>query len=120
MIRHKDMMAAPVDPGWDDGRTGFLWCRVDALLDKTDGVRAEITWADDADDSSRRTPTEYYDPQLLLQTNRRERGDELRTVKETVIVLSDDQALAYMAAPPQRLLEIYADQIGTLRTWSKP
>lgn len=100
-MTHEELMALPFNPGWDDGRVGYEWARFDALVDGTD--RAEVTW----DDRHKNGRHDYYQPELLLETNRKV-GDELRRVDYVVLSLTEEEARQIINSPPSSLKRKYA------------
>lgn len=108
------MHAIPVHAGWADGRTGFIWCRLDAVIDPARLLRAELTW--DEDEATRR----FHTPVLVLEANRRESPGDTESYKtwDTVAVpLADDVAVELMTGDPLAILARYPDQIAQLDFW---
>jgi hypothetical protein len=104
----EEMQQLTIHPGWYDGREGYLWCRLDAVLDETTGLRAELTWNDDGDEGD--TLTRYIDPELYLE----------RYVNEEIlgacrpIDLTQEEAVGLAANDPKDILTLYAPTIKTI------
>lgn len=110
----EQMAAIQPHKDWDDGRTGFEWCRFDALLDPVRLLRAEVTWDESGGDSSRM----YCDPRLLLESNRPDyQDDRLVTLDSVTLELDVEEAVRIVEANPRDLLTRYAEHIALLTCW---
>lgn len=113
----EEMAAVVPHPGWGDGRRGFVWCRFDACIGNGVGLRAEVTWNDDGE---RHETTRYFDPQLLLQTNRmlpvpNSQLTEWVTVDQVAVPITDELAVTLVTGDPQLLVAAYAAVIAGLK-----
>lgn len=118
-MTREQFMALPVHPDWDDGRDGFMWGRLDAVLCPARLLRAELTWDDDGEAVfNAATPSNYHSPQLQLESNRRvpemSGPGRLETFDHIIIDLADSEAAAIAAAPPLALLTAYAAEFAKL------
>ena len=139
-VYHEDAIPAhvmdsmSVHPGWDDGRRGFVWCRLDALLDPARLLYAELTWNDDSDDDEEPVdPTQYFKPVLAIETHRivvngRPDCDDPRTLHDRGYLLSIGRFTARLTcaesielanSEPTTLLEKYAKEIADLPVWGR-
>jgi hypothetical protein len=122
-ITPAEMASLMPDARWSDGRTGYLWCRFDALLDRERRLRAEVTWDDDAEfeDNATGEPTVYFDAELFLETNRPEMPDGETpwiTWDGIAIPLARERAIALVMNDPAAILEAYAGEIAELEVWT--
>ena len=109
MLTLAQMLALPHHPGWGDGRTGYQWCRFDAVVDTDRLLRAEITWDDDQDELCDGTVSQFTDPELLLESNRLvENGQVWQTVNTELIKLTEEDALRLIQLPPAHTLSEFA------------
>ena len=115
-VTHEEMAALQPAAGWDDGRTGFIWCRFEALVSDVDdsrNLRAEVTWDDnDAEPPANRM---YYAPQLRFETNDRSADGALWTRDEVALPITNAEAVRIVSSPPRDLLTTYADEISKLK-----
>lgn len=112
-----DMQALRHHTGWVDGRSGFLWCRFDAVIDEVRLLRAEVTW-DDNGEREHLTTTEaclFHEPELLLERNAL--GPDGNWVRRAFILLplTQTEAAQLIAADPRVLLLTYVEQLAVLQ-----
>lgn len=112
-----EMKAVKLHPGWSDGRTGYLFCRVTACLTDAPGyINAEVVWMDDGDElDDAEADASYFDPQLEIETNQLEGIDTRRTHDKVVIKVSAEVAITLMAADPADILISYAGAVAELK-----
>jgi hypothetical protein len=102
-------------PSWDDGRYGYLHCRFDAMLTPDDDpryLRAEITWEEE--DGNPGPPTNYVNPELWIETNRKHPEGGLQTIAGRKVKLTRIETTALLLGDPTAILTRYADLIAKL------
>lgn len=113
------MDAIVVHPGWEDMREGYLFCRIEATLDRGRLLRAEVTWGDNGDglaDGDYPSKLLYRDPELWLETCEPEtKTHGLRTYDGLVVSLSQAEAVGLVTGDPAALLTRYAAEIARLK-----
>lgn len=111
-----------VADGWGDGRDGFVWCRLDAVIREEGNRRlfAELTWDDssDDDDTENGDPIRYYDPQLLFELTEWPNGfhGDYKVLAESVVKLTEEDARLIAANHPKNLLFQHHNRIARLDT----
>ena len=134
------MDSMSVHPRWDDGRRGFVWCRLDALIDPVRLLYVELTWNDDGeDDEVSDGATKYFSPVLAIETHRivvsggpgcddleaiddpkmlYDRG-YLQPIGRFTVRLTSAESMEVASSDPAALLEKYAKDIANLPVWGR-
>jgi len=114
-----EMRSMVVHRGWVDGREGFVFCRLDAVICADRLLRAELTWNDDGESKEDNMPTSYFDPMLTIESNRLDRNDWSRWVTHDAIHIdiSGDLAAELASKPPTDVLGQFAAEVAGLRLW---
>ncbi len=111
----KDMRGVKVHAGWDDGREGFCYCRVDAVLTAAPHhFRAELTWELE-DELAAPGEEGFVYPELWLEANELRSGDHLVTLDGVKFRVDVEDAIALMEGDPVDLLTKYGDIFASLK-----
>lgn len=113
-----EMAAIKLGPGWTDGRFDSLFCRIEAQIDMRRLIRAEVTWADDAErDDYGGVVGNYFDPMITLESNRIDPRDPKHwiTVETIHIDLSKDEAVGIVTASADKVFRMFGKEIDSLQ-----
>lgn len=114
-----EMASLQPNPGWNDGRFGQLFSRLDAAIDLYRRIVAEITWADDGEEEDNPTgrPRVYFDPLLTIETCQETQNGAWRTFDAVHVPLQGDETLLLVQDDPRRILDLYRSEVEDLRVW---
>ena len=118
MVREGELMQLKLHHKWHDGRLGYCFARIEAVLDRRRRVRAEITWLDDAEQQTDGIARVYWAPTLTFETNVYDDCGAWRRFDAKTIPLTWSKVIELVAADPAGLRTAYFGEIAQLKVAS--